>query len=104
LVFVLLLFSILAFTWKAAQMADTLTHLDAARTSQQDLKERLKSLQLILQEASNYSRIEPMAREKLGMLPPTTPPIVIAPLDDRVAALPAQSSEDYLASRKDPEK
>lgn len=99
--FILGLVATLAYTWKASLMAETLTRLDAARSHQQELQERLTTLQLIMQESSNYSRIEPLAREKLGMMPTPQPPVVIAPLDERVAAMPAQDNKVYLASRKD---
>jgi cell division protein FtsL len=101
LLFIMILGSSLAFTWKAQQMAYVLAHLDAARNRQSELQEKLKSLQLIMQEESNYSRIEPLARERLGMFPPAKPPVVIAPLDERVAAFPPQSPKDNLVSRKD---
>jgi cell division protein FtsL len=91
----------LAFTWKAQQMAYILAHLDAARNRQSELQEKLKSLQLIMQEESNYSRIEPLARERLGMVPPAKPPVVIAPLDERVAAFPTSSQKVNSISRKD---
>jgi cell division protein FtsL len=103
-VFLIIVAFSLAYTWKAQQMAYLLAHLDAARTHQQELRERLKSLQLIEQESTSYSRIEPLAREKLGMLPLDTLPIVIAVLDERVAAMPPQDNKDYLASNKEQEK
>jgi cell division protein FtsL len=101
LLFIMILGFVLAFTWKAQQTAYVLAHLDAARNRQSELQEKLKSLQLIMQEESNYSRIEPLARERLGMFSPAKPPIVIAPLDERVAAFPQPGKKEDLVSRKD---
>lgn len=89
LFFVLLFAMLLGFSfahiWKANAVSQICIKLDTFRNCRQDLLERLKSQQLIFQDMTLYSKIEPLAREVLGMRPSTSKPVVIAPLQESVS-------------------
>ncbi|RJP79571.1 MAG: hypothetical protein C4524_05135 [Candidatus Zixiibacteriota bacterium] len=85
----------LAHIWKAHEVSRLCTRMDALRTDQQELAKKLKTQQLILQELSTYSKIEPLARERLGMLPSPEPPVVLAPLEERRPATALAARENH---------
>ncbi len=93
----LVFFIVLAFSlgqiWKAHEVAMLCTNLDSLRCRQQSLEEKRMVLQLKFDEISKYSRIEPLAREVLGMHPSRQPPVVIAPLNDHFFAFRQGSAE-----------
>ena len=84
LLFALLLGFSFAHIWKAHAVNQICIRLDSLRSRQQELLERLKTQQLIFQEITLYSKIEPLAREVLGMRPSPVKPVVIAPLQESV--------------------
>ncbi|MCX6640486.1 MAG: cell division protein FtsL [bacterium] len=86
-VFLLMLLFILGQIWKSHQITTLFTHLDSLRNNQQELEERQIALQSRFQEVSSYPRIEPLARNLLGMTPPDKSPVVIAALDDQFLAM-----------------
>jgi cell division protein FtsL len=90
-VFLLVLLFSMGHIWKAQQVAQLCSRLDDLRRRQQELREKLKTLRLQYQEASTYSNIESLAREKLGMYPSQKPPVVIAALDEHFAAFKTDS-------------
>lgn len=89
-ILLILIFS-MGHIWKAQQVAHLCSRIDDLRRRQQELREKLKTLQLHYQEASTYSNIEALAKEKLGMFPSQKPPVVIAALDERFAAFNADA-------------
>jgi hypothetical protein len=82
LLFAMLLGLSFAHIWKANAVSQVCIKLDTLRNRRQDLLERLKSQQLIFQDMTLYSKIEPRAREVLRMRPSTSKPVVIAPLQE----------------------
>jgi cell division protein FtsL len=84
LFFSLLLIFSFAHVWKAYAVNQICIRLDALRHRQQDLQERLKAQQLVFQDITLYSKIEPLARELLGMEASLVKPVVIAPLQEAV--------------------
>jgi len=75
-----------AHIWKAQAVNQICIRLDSLRSRQQELLERLKTQQLTFQEITLYSKIEPLAREVLGMRPSPVKPVVIAPLQESVGS------------------
>jgi len=71
-----------AHIWKAHAVNQVCIKLDSLRSRQQELRERLKTQQLIFQEITLYSKVESLARDLLGMRPSTVKPVVIAPLQE----------------------
>jgi len=98
--FLLILIFSFAHIWKAHAVTQICSRLDALRNRQQDLREKLKAQELIFEEATLYSRIELLARERLGMYPAATKPVVIAPLHERIGAV--QNATDRNLSEKRP--
>ncbi|MFH1862219.1 MAG: hypothetical protein ABH878_05340 [bacterium] len=76
----------LAQIWKANEIALVCTRLDSLRDRQQELLEKKQAVDLQFKDAASYARIEPLAREKLGMLPAQVAPVVIARFDERTTA------------------
>jgi len=91
IVFLLFLSFCLGQIWKAHEIAQFSSRLDSLRSRQQGLGEELLTVHLALKESLAYSRIEPLARSRLGMHPSPQPPVVIAPLDERLIALQRES-------------
>lgn len=85
-VFLILLLFSLGQIWKADEVTRLRTQIDSLRSQQQLLEERWLTLQLKADEISSYARIEPLAREKLGMRPASQPPTVITPLGSEFVA------------------
>ena len=79
---ILLAFS-LGQIWKVHEVARVCARLDSLRSHQRDLEEKCLALRLKFDEIASYPKIESLARTKLGMLPSSNPPVVIAPLNDR---------------------
>jgi len=96
--FLLLLVFSFAYIWKAQSVTQLCARLDALRCQRQDLMEKLKSQQLIFQEATLYSRIEPLARERLGMQPSKVKPVVISPLHEQFESI--RNPQDRYAAKK----
>ena len=96
--FLLLLVFSFAYIWKAQSVTRLCARLDALRCQRQDLMEKLKSQQLIFQEATLYSRIEPLARERLGMQPSKVKPVVISPLHEQFESI--RNPQDRYAAKK----
>jgi len=86
LLFVLFLGFSFVHIWKAHAVNQICISLDSLRNRQQELLERLKTQQLIFQEITLYSKVEPLARNVLGMRPATVKPVVIAPLQESVGS------------------
>jgi len=98
LLFALCLGFSFAHIWKAHAANQICIRLDSLRSRQQELLERLKTQQLIFQEITLYSKIEPLARDVLGMRPSTVKPVVIAPLQESVVN--TQTASDLHSSAK----
>jgi len=98
LLFALFLGFSFAYIWKAHAVNQICIRLDSLRSRQQELLERLKTQQLIFQEITLYSKVEPLARDVLGMRPSTVKPVVIAPLQESVVN--AQTAADIHSSAK----
>ncbi len=82
--------------WKAHEVALLCTRLDGLRSQQRNLEEQFLSLQLKFEEITAYHRIEPLAREKLGMETSPHPPVIIAPVDNRFMAFRRKTAAKYL--------
>ncbi len=80
--------------WKESRVSRLCARLDSLRSSQWELDEELLSLQLKLDDLSSYPKIEPLAREKLGMRPAVEPPVVITTVDERFLAFRNKSLQD----------
>ena len=92
-VFGLLLVFSLGHIWKAHEVAQLCARLDSLRSYQRQLEQERLELQLKFDEMSSYSRIEPLARSRLGMHPSSHLPIVIPPVDNQSLALRRESTE-----------
>ncbi len=92
-IFVVVLFG-LGEIWKESQVSRLCTRLDSMRETQRDLNAEYLTLQLKYNELASYSRIEPLARKHLGMLPPPKSPVIIASVDEHFLAYRKKSFED----------
>jgi cell division protein FtsL len=72
--------------WKANEVSRLCAELDSLRSRNQELYEQAVEGRLKFKEISSYSRIEPLAREKLNMRPAKEPPVILTPVDDRFLA------------------
>ncbi len=100
LLFALLLGCSFAHIWKAHAVNQICIRLDSLRSRQQELLERLMTQQLIFQEITLYSKVEPLAREVLGMRPSTVKPVVIAPLHEPAVGTQAAAAVHPSAQRE----
>ncbi len=98
--FLLFLVFSLAHIWKANDLAILCAHLDSLRGEQQELEHKLKGINLNLEEQTTYSKIEPLAREKLGMIPSPIPPVVLAPIDQHFAAIQVENKTSSRQKRE----
>jgi cell division protein FtsL len=79
--------------WKANEVSRLCTRLDSLRSRNQNLDEQVVALRLKFKEMSSYSRIEPLARDMLGMRPAQNPPVILTPVDDRFLAYKRRESQ-----------
>lgn len=91
LVFLIFLLFSLGQVWKAHEVALLCLRLDELRDKQRNLEEQLLSTQFRFEEISSYARIEPLARETLGMQTSSRPPVLITPVDNQFLAFRRQA-------------
>ncbi|TKJ41482.1 hypothetical protein CEE37_02665 [candidate division LCP-89 bacterium B3_LCP] len=72
--------------WKSHQVNRLCARLDKLRSQQAKLEEEYLNLQLKADEVFSYHHVEPLVKERLGMIPSKKSPIVITPLDDEFLA------------------
>jgi cell division protein FtsL len=80
--------------WKESQISRLCTRLDSLRSKQRQLNVEKLSLQLKYNDLASYARIEPLARERLGMLPAPKSPVIITSVDDHLLAYRKKSFEE----------